>query len=131
MPELTENQQEYVGGLRELADFLEEHPQFIGEYAPGVRFDVFVKGDAPLMEMKALIKGTGGRWDKVDFGAWFVLRRHFGPHNLDINAEREAVCERVQVDTKTVMKPDPSAPLVPVEEPVYEWHCPDSLLAAS
>ena len=125
MPELTEGQQEYVRTMRELADFLEEHPQFIG-YG-GVQIDLFADNAAEMSEM---VRGSG-KWDKADRGVWFSLARYFGGHHIFINAEREAVCERVQVDTKTVMKPDPSAPLVTVEEPVYEWHCPDSLLAAS
>jgi hypothetical protein len=49
------------------------------------------------------------------------------------------LCERVQVGTKTVTKPDPTqleainaaraaVPTIEVEEPVYEMHCPPSLL---
>lgn len=36
-------------------------------------------------------------------------------------------CNKVQVGTKQVEKPDPEAPTVTVEEPVYEWQCPDVL----
>lgn len=47
---------------------------------------------------------------------------------------REGVCERVQVGTKTVEKYDSDAllaiPKVIVEEPVFEWMCPDPLRAA-
>lgn len=43
---------------------------------------------------------------------------------------REGVCERVQVGTKTVEKPAPGAPTVAVEEPVFEYRCPDPLREA-
>lgn len=37
------------------------------------------------------------------------------------------VCERVQVGTRTVMRPDPSVPLIEVEEPIFETRCVDPL----
>lgn len=40
------------------------------------------------------------------------------------------VCERVQVGTRKVMKPNPDAPLVEVEEPVFETRCIDPLAEA-
>lgn len=39
-------------------------------------------------------------------------------------------CERVQVGTKTVLRPDPKAPLIEVEEPVFEVRCVDPLAEA-
>lgn len=42
----------------------------------------------------------------------------------------EGVCERVQVGTRTVLKPDPDAPLVEVVEPVFEVRCVDPLVSA-
>ena len=117
----------YTDGLRELADFLDEHdvPELSWQ---NVRFDIFADDAAGLMERA---RNLGGAWDKEEKGDWFVLRRYFGPHCIDINAPRSNVCERVQVGTKTVEKPDPSAPLVTVEEPVYEWQCPESLSAVA
>jgi hypothetical protein len=35
----------------------------------------------------------------------------------------EGLCEKVQVGTRTVMRPAPDAPLVEVEEPIYEYKC--------
>lgn len=43
--------------------------------------------------------------------------------------EDEAVCEKVQVGTETVEVPDPNAPKIIIEQPVYEIRCPDSILA--
>lgn len=41
----------------------------------------------------------------------------------------QGVCERVQVGTRTVMKPDPTVevPMVQVEEPIYEVRCLDPI----
>ena len=46
-----------------------------------------------------------------------------------------AVCKRVQVGTRVVEKPDPDyepeeVPTIQVEEPVYEYRCPDPIVAA-
>lgn len=42
----------------------------------------------------------------------------------------DGFCEKVQVGTQTVTKPDPDAevPTIEVEEPVYEWQCPEIVL---
>lgn len=40
-----------------------------------------------------------------------------------IYGSRDLVCTRKQVGTRTVTKPDPNAPQIEVEEPVYEWDC--------
>lgn len=57
-----------------------------------------------------------------------------GETNLGIKWQidfRDGVCERVQVGTKTVVKYDEDAllsvPKVTVEEPVYEYRCPDPI----
>ena len=117
----------YTDGLRALADFLDEHdvPEISWQ---AVQFDVFASDAADLLERA---RALGGKWNKADKGDWFVLRRHFGPHYVDINAVRSKVCERVQVGTETVEVTDPEAPKVTVERPVYEWKCPDSLSAVA
>jgi len=42
----------------------------------------------------------------------------------------QGVCERKQVGTRKVMRPDPSAPLVEVIEPIFETICLDPIAAA-
>lgn len=39
-------------------------------------------------------------------------------------------CEVIQVGTRTVMRPDPNAPLVEVVEPILETRCMDPIAAA-
>lgn len=55
----------------------------------------------------------------------------FAPNTWHIDVG-SGVCERVQVGTKLVEKPDPKAviPMVTVEEPVYEVRCIDPIAAA-
>jgi hypothetical protein len=124
---VTEERPTLAAQLRALADLLDEHPQL----APPLQTvtlnhygSVLDGGDA---EMAALARGTG-RWEKVELADWLILRREVGPDvMIDLNFRREAVCERVQVGTRPVEKPDPEAlaavPTVTVEEPVYEWTC--------
>ena len=123
-------QSEWIRGLYDMAEFFENHSHLIPRHSE-VTVDLFAMGDDPVASIRTMIKGTG-RWDKsVETVAWFELRRWFGPHHIAINASRDAVCERVQVGTRTVEKPDPDAPHVTVDEPIYEYHCPDSILAVS
>ena len=42
---------------------------------------------------------------------------------------RGEVCERVQVGTEVVEVPDPDAPKVRKEQPVYEWRCTSEAVA--
>ncbi|MCC2033099.1 hypothetical protein [Microbacterium allomyrinae] len=70
-----------------------------------------------------------------DYGKPNMLVR--GVTNLGVAWEinfRSGVCERVQVGTKRVERFDPaviaSIPKVTVDEPVYEYMCPDPIVAA-
>lgn len=126
---LTDEQRAWIEGLRELADFVEAHPEI--DAASTFTLNLWMHEKSDLADW---MKRLGGKWDKyTGLDAYFIMRRMFGPHRIELNANREAVCERTQVGTKTVEKPDPellaAVPLVTVEEPVYEWKCPDSLLA--
>lgn len=76
----------------------------------------------------------GGRWAKEadDYGL-FRLRQEIAPGVFyELIANREDVCERVQVGEETVTEPDPVAvgalPVVERVVPVYEWRC-DPILA--
>lgn len=120
---------ETAAQLRQVADFIEEHADALeGHYIPHYALNIF-PGDA--QKALALARAIGGKWDKKEAGDWLYLRRAIGRHTIEINMNRNLVCERVQVGTKTVEVPDPEAALVTVEEPVYEWHCPESLNAVA
>jgi hypothetical protein len=118
--------QRWCDGLRELADFVASHEDLF-EYAPDFTCNLFAC-DAADMADQARRFGTA---NKREGGKWYWLERSFGPHSIALNIAREQICERVQVGTQKVMKPVPNAPQIEVEEPVYEWSCPDSVLAMS
>lgn len=113
----------YTDGLRALADLFDAHPDKTPPDWSSIVVNLFVDdGDAAL----ALARSLGGNWEKQEYGDWLALRRTVGPHYIDIDVRRDQVCERVQVGTKTVEIPDPAAPTVTVEKPIYEWECPGS-----
>lgn len=132
---LTKAQAEYVDGLREIADFLVEHPEFISEHDHLSLRDYCSRRS----EMVERAREIGGRFEKdaSHAGTYFQLTRRFGPHEVYVYTERTNVCERV-VTTETVTSevPDPEllaeVPTVTVTETVehVEWKCPDSLLSS-
>lgn len=72
------------------------------------------------------LKATGLVTDvekRYDDNNLTVTVRFYNGHQVHLYAARETVCERVQVGTRTVSKPDPNAPTVDVEEPIYDWKC--------
>lgn len=131
MPELDDQQQAWIDGLRALADFAEVNPDAISVYAT-FQVDVFADDAA---DMARLAKSIGVPFEKTSSDTWYSLRKRFGPHTIQVTSARENVCEQVLVGTKTVQKPDPdllaAVPTVTVAEPVFEWKCPDSILAAA
>lgn len=72
------------------------------------------------------------RWAKEHFGAgkkdaasdlFKVSFSTSGGWLVEVFASREQVCERVLVGTETAEVPDPDAPTITVERPVFEWRC--------
>jgi len=114
----------WAKGLREVARFAEQHPDLF-EACMGERFSLFAHNKE---EMVAMAREFGA-CKKCHDGSFYNLRRRFGPHTLELCILSERFCERVQTGTRTVEKPDPEAPTITVEEPVFEWVCPESVLA--
>lgn len=123
--------------LREAADLLDQHPDLPAPYIVSrgddtVDLNWFLTIDTDdLAEQKRLavliVKAIGGTWDK-DAGDWgggtfrFVQRR--GLLGLDVQTKREAVCERLVVDTETRTVPAVEAQPERVETvEVVEWRC--------
>ncbi len=130
--EVTIERHEYIKGLRDLADFLEQHPDFPSLPLDGGSALTIMSYTLTREQLASMPRTLGGRWDKDADDTYYHLRRRFGPHQVQLYTSRGDVCERVQVGTRTVQQPAPDAPPVPmvdVEVPVYEWRCPDSLLA--
>ncbi len=116
-PDDNHPQRELIDGLREFADFLEEHPEH--PLFCGVQFDCFLKGKEELAD----VARTLGHAQKGGTRDYFYLRKKFGPVAVDYNVSREQVCQRVVVGEKLI----PAQP-ERIEE-VIEWRCADAILA--
>ena len=123
----TEHAHNYAAGLRQLADCVDAHPELFC-CTSGLMVNLFAQSRDEFAERARQL----GSAEKVEVGDWYVLRKTFGPHCVDLNIARSKVCSQVQVGICTVSVPDPEAvsalPLVEIEQPVYEWQCPDSIL---
>ena len=104
-----------IHGLRECADFLEQHPIVQVPYSVSLNSFVGTKD-----ELVAQARVTS--WEKVYQDQYFFLKKSFGPAvSLEINADRELLCKRVVVGTR-------KEPAKTVE--VVEWKCEDEALLA-
>ena len=116
---------ELVSGLRELADWYENH------------------ADAPLpVEVQVKVSTISGKGELAAFARmlgtctkdsneiFFYVRRAFGPVVLSGFDYRESVCQRVVTGKRTVEVDVPVGYRKETrEEEVVEWHCPETLLA--
>lgn len=105
---------ELIQGLRELATFLETHPEVPTPVYTAL--NVFVKTREDLSAVARV-----GSWQKKSNDQFFWLSRAFAGDpqfpalTLDINVDRQQVCRRVVTGTKVV----PAEPERIVEE--VEW----------
>lgn len=126
--ELRREASDVAAGLRDLADFLEDHPEVDVRYA-GWSFNLFPE------DLAEIGRGGYGRLEKKVKGDWYCLIKHFGKHvTLEFNKSRELVCERVKVGEKIIpAEPERFIPeqVIPAKpervEEVYEWKCPPVL----
>lgn len=114
---------ERANALRSLADLIEAKPDLAGSQYSSIELNIYPT-DAD--EMAALTRQVGGAREKVDHGSLLTVRRDFGARvHLDLNAQRDQVCEAVVVGTETVEIPDPTVvvPTITVERDVTRWEC--------
>lgn len=111
---------ELIDGMRAVADFLESKPEL-----PHISFsqvlNIFVETKEELVGVARMV---GGELEKKVITNYFFLRRNFGAFCLDINCERDAVCERVVVDK--IEHPETVQPAW--TEEIVEWRCPEAVL---
>ncbi len=108
---------DFIRGLREFADFVEQHPDVP---VPGyeVLIDVF---PADLVATAQALS----HFEKAGVGEYFVLRRWFGRIRVEWNAPRETVCRKIILGTRRV-----EDKLIPAhDEEIVEWECTEPLLA--
>jgi hypothetical protein len=121
-----------VSGLRELADWLEQHP----EYAKDISFERAYVFTYDREEFVTASKALGGMRSKSADTAFFNVERDFGTFTLQVTIDRGLVCEKKVTTTEVVESvPDPALvaniPLVEVTKTVetVEWECEPSVLA--
>jgi hypothetical protein len=119
-----------VEGLRELADFIEakglELPHidaravsWVYGYSPKTYQD---DPERAKRDMRKAAK-TLGKAEKNHTGNWFELKRRFGPVLLEINTNRQNICERKVVGTREIEEK-----VIPARtEEIVEWECYDLL----
>lgn len=120
-----------VRRMRDLADWLEAHPQHEHRVTTEGSADwwplrLYCSNVKELHELRRLI---GGRWEKDASSATFELKGRIGEAYVSLQIARDTVCTPVVVGTETKLVPDPDAPKVEKEVDVIEWTCPDSLVA--
>jgi hypothetical protein len=123
--ERENNNEELIAGLRGLAEFLEQRPEFpiLGSHT----WYIFQHNPIGLSDcIKSL-----GRVTKYADGGYIGAQRRFGPIVLDVSSKRSEVCRRVVKGTRTVTKLVPvQFELQEVEEEIVEWECPKQLITA-
>ena len=113
--------EDYVKGLREVADFIEAHPD--APLPVTTMHDAFVHDKSVLA---VVAKVCGGRWEKRAGDSYFYMRKMFsGGHHYDVNISRASVCRKVA--TGTIIRP--AEPECEVE--TYHWVCDEPLLMAA
>lgn len=125
----TDQRTAVVDGLRQLADFIESHPDMP---LPTCRGSIYLWGDDAKTQLANIATSLGTAAKKAD-EFYYGLTKDFGPVSLSVKASRENVCERVVVGTKTTeyLVPPPGVEMekrIHTEE-IVEWVCPPSILA--
>jgi hypothetical protein len=130
---LNDDARKWLSGMRELCDFLELHPLIANKLGWGQTINLFT---GTKEEMATIARQVAVFDKKSDSGYYFSIDRKFTPHTLAINIQHDVFCEKVKIGTKKVKQFDPEAlreatrdvPEVEIEEDVYEWRCPKSVL---
>lgn len=109
--------EEFIAGLREVADFLEKNPS-----VPCPRYEtLYVPTDKDGLREAAKAPGHA---DKGAFGEQFYIDRTFGPVKITFAADRAEVCRKVVKGTREV----PERVVPARTEEIIEWECTDPLL---
>ena len=113
-------------------DQIEHSIMLVGVSVVGPEFTVMLcpKNKDVLVEIAARLKGFTKKWRAEDLVVEGVISTN--PRVvIAASIDREHVCVRKQVGMRMVNRPDPNAQRIEVEEPVYKWDCPGSILAKS
>jgi hypothetical protein len=107
-----------IADMREVLQFLEDNPKIPMPYFGMV--DVFVR---EADDVDGLARAMAPCNKKVG-GSYFSLTRAFGSVSLEVNFDREQVCERIVTGSKDI----PEKTIEAHTEDIVEWKCPDGVL---
>lgn len=124
---------EVAQGLRELADWIEAHPDNLA--AQAVAHDMNKIGTGTItfnaVEFHTLASALGGERQKDVDDDYMIVTRKFGPVLVRIRGSRESVCVAKVVGTVTEELPArdaiPAQPARTVKRDIIEWECPPVL----
>jgi hypothetical protein len=119
----------FIAGLRDLADFLESNPDF---YVPPKNKTItFLRGaKVPTSEIGDHAKMLG-KCRKINKRNTIGLERKFGPITLKVEWWHYQVCTRVKTGTREVVDREYwKAPTITRTETEYKWVCPTSFVKA-
>lgn len=120
---LTDDAIAYLDGLRAYTALLTEQPVLANHVARYHNTERFLLYAADADEFRTLVHAVGGDRDKNADDNYLTISRWFGPIEVQVYTSRDQVCTRRQVGVETVEVPDPTAPKVKIDRPVYEWDC--------
>lgn len=120
----TARRDAFIKGLRDMAEFLEQHPHVPAPIY--ITANHFVREKHDAKETLANIAKDSGAWEKIFDNQWFFLRKTFCEDlRFDVSVERERVCRKV-VTGKTVL---PAVPEREVEN--VSWVCDGGILGGA
>jgi hypothetical protein len=122
-----ETREEFVAGLRAMADHFEDHPDQDLPYVGNSKFYIWPDSKDEFTEQVRAL----GSCDKGSDDNYVNASKQFGPFTVQVTANHSAVCERVVKGTHMVTKkvyPNVEPVETLVEEEIVEWVCPPSFL---
>lgn len=114
---------EFANGLREMADWLEAHPQVPVPYTVNANYHIYnwnENGQDYEKDLDIRRKAThlSGNWNTELIGDMAYYTREFsGNVDFCVMTSRATVCKRVKVGTREVPAREART------EDVYEWEC--------
>ena len=133
-PAMTSRKRQWLDDLRSMLDFLETHPALID----GLPHHTWAYAHSPA-QFAELVRELG-EGEKSGNDGKVRVERAFGRHSVTVFTD--SVCTRVQTGEREELIEVATPPADPAEivetvtrhivrqtVPVYEWQCPESVLA--
>lgn len=118
-----------IARLRDLADYLDSRPTI----AAAMKWSTYDPQVFPHIKDWTTVLREAGKFTKDECGDFLEARITINDDlTLVLNQRKDNTCEKIQVGVETVTKEQPIGDVeyetVSIEQPVYEWVCPESWL---